>query len=96
MICVAVAYRIVEGKESEALAMFRELAEATRREPGCRLYLLHRAASDPRTFFLYEQYDDQAALDAHRATEHFERLAKNGLWPITEDRNPVVGSLLEF
>ena len=31
------------------------------------MYLAHRSTTDPRRFFLYEQYDDQAALDAHRA-----------------------------
>jgi quinol monooxygenase YgiN len=88
MICVAVTYVMKAGHEDEAPALFAKLAEATRAEPGCRMYLAHRSTSDPRRFFLYEQYDDQAALDAHRQAPHFEQFAKGGLFPIIESRSP--------
>ena len=52
------------------------------------MYQVHRSSSDPRTFFIYEQYDDQAALDAHRATPHFLEHARDGLFPILESRTP--------
>jgi quinol monooxygenase YgiN len=88
MICVAVTYVIKPGHEDEAVALFAKLTEHTRAEPGCRMYLAHRSTADPRRFFLYEQYDDQAALDAHRAAPHFEQYAKGGLFPIIESRSP--------
>ncbi len=88
MICVAVTYVIKAGHEDEAVALFAELTGPTRAEPGCRMYLAHRSVADARRFFLYEQYDDQAALDAHRDSLHFEKFAKNGLFPIIESRAP--------
>jgi quinol monooxygenase YgiN len=88
MICVAVTYVIQAGHEDEAVALFARLAEATRAEPACRMYLAHRSTTDPRKFFLYEQYDDQAGLDAHRASPHFERYGKEGLFAILESRSP--------
>jgi quinol monooxygenase YgiN len=88
MICVAVTYVVKPGREEEAVALFARLTEPTRAEPGCRMYLAHRSTADPRKFFLYEQYDDQAALDAHRASPHFEQYAKGGLFPIIESRSP--------
>ncbi len=88
MICVAVTYVVKAGHEEQAVDLFRRLTEATRAEPGCRMYLAHRSSADPRRFFLYEQYDDQAALDAHRAAPHFEQLAKGGLFAIIESRSP--------
>jgi quinol monooxygenase YgiN len=90
MICVAVTYVIKSGHEDEAVALFRMLTERTRAEPGCRMYLAHRSMSDQRRFFLDEQYDDQAALDAHRAAPHFEQYAKHGLFPILESRSPEI------
>ena len=63
MICVAVTYVIKTGHENEAVALLAKLTEATRSEPGCRMYLAHRSTTDPRRFFLYEQYDDPAALE---------------------------------
>jgi len=90
MICVAVTYVIKAGFEDEAMALFGKLTGPTRAEPGCRMYLAHRSTTDPRSFFLYEQYDDQAALDAHRASPHFEQFAKGGLFPIIESRSPEI------
>ena len=90
MICVAVTYVIRSGHEDEAVALFAKLTEHTRAEPGCRMYLAHRSTVDSRRFFLYEQYDDQAALDAHRAAPHFEQYAKGGLFPIIESRTPEI------
>jgi quinol monooxygenase YgiN len=88
MICVAVTYVIKPGHEDEAVAFFARLTEHTHTEPGCRMYVAHRSLSNPRQFFLYEQYDDQAALDAHRTAPHFEQYAKGGLFPIIESRAP--------
>lgn len=90
MICVAVTYVIQPGHEEEAVGLFRALTGPTRAEPGCRMYLVHRSTSDPRTFFLYEQYDDHAALEAHRASEHFQTYVTNGLFLILESRAPVI------
>ena len=33
----------------------------------------HRSPDDPRLFFIYEQYDDEAAFQAHAQTDHVER-----------------------
>jgi autoinducer 2-degrading protein len=90
MICVAVTYVIQAGREGEAVEFFEKLTPASRAEPGCRFYLAHRAADDPRRFFLYEQYDDQEALDAHRASPHFQEFVANGLFLILEKREPLI------
>jgi len=96
MICVAVTYLIQEGREAKAVELFRSLAEATRAEPGCKMYIVHRAITEPRRFFLYEQYIDQAALDAHRSSPHFEKYAKGGLFPLLESRSPELYTLLDL
>jgi quinol monooxygenase YgiN len=88
MICLAVTFIVRSGHEDEAITLFAKLTEHTRAEPGCRMYLAHRSTSDPTKFLLYEQYDDQAALDAHRAAPHFEQYAKGGLFLIIESRTP--------
>lgn len=92
MICVAVTYVIKPGREEEAAELFRPLTRETRLEPGCRMYQVHRSTTDPRRFFLYEQYDDQAALDAHRASPHFARYVAGdgGLLSIIENRTPEI------
>lgn len=86
MITVAVSYVFVAEKLAEAEGYLRELIVQTRKEPGCRTYEVSRSKEDARAFFLYERYDDEAALDAHRASPHFLRYGKNGIQTIAESR----------
>ena len=64
----------------EIATTLRELAAASRKEPGCISYIPHRLESDPDTIVIYEQYRDMAALDAHRASPHFALYAIGGLY----------------
>ena len=86
MICVAVTYLIQPGLEEEAIKLFATLTEHTHTEPGNLFYLVHRSPTEPRRFFIYEQYTDQAALDAHRASAYFAQYATNGLFNMLEKR----------
>ncbi len=40
-------------------------------EPGCRQFDVCRDPAHPALFFLYELYDDEAAIDAHLHSPHF-------------------------
>ena len=86
MICVAVTYLIQPGQEEKALELFVALTEQTHAEAGNLYYLVHRSPTEPRRFFIYEQYTDQAALDTHRASSHFVQYVTNGLFLILEKR----------
>jgi len=44
-------------------------------EPGCREFNIHVKADNPNHVFIYEVYDSAAALEAHRATDHFKKYA---------------------
>ncbi len=68
-------------EDREEIAGFlRELATASRQEPGCVSYDPHAVESEPDTILIYEQYRDEAARDAHRASLHFQRWAIGGLY----------------
>lgn len=96
MVCLAVTYVVLPNREEEALGLFARLTEATRAEPGCRFYQVHRSPEDPRHFFLYEQYVDDAALATHRSSPHFEEYVQRGLFRIIESRTPRVWTPLDF
>jgi quinol monooxygenase YgiN len=75
------------GREDRIVEVLEELARASNAEPGCRLYQPHRATDDGRAFFIYEQYDDEAAFEAHVASEHFKRLVEGEAIPeLLDDR----------
>jgi autoinducer 2-degrading protein len=86
MITLVVNYVIRPGHEQEAEGFLRELRTASRSESGCRTYEVHRSLEEPRAFLIFEQYDDQAALEAHRETPHFLQFGRNGLQTIMESR----------
>jgi quinol monooxygenase YgiN len=81
---LVVRMTVREGEEERAAELIGRLAEATRKEPGNVHYIAHRAADDPRVFMFYEQYADQAAFEAHGASEHFQSLALNGLFTLLD------------
>jgi len=60
----------VEGFKAAA----PELMAKVRQEPGNHAYIGHQSPEDPTRFVFYEQYDDEAALLAHR-----ENLASLGV-----------------
>ncbi len=88
MVCLAVTYVAQAGHEEEVIDFLRTMTGHTRQEPGNLMYLAHRSPIEPRRFFLYEQYTDQAALDAHRAAPYFEQYVLNGLIKVLESRVP--------
>jgi quinol monooxygenase YgiN len=88
MVCLAVTYLVLPNRDAEAVELFRKLTPASRAEPGCRFYQAHRSPTEPRRFFIYEQYRDEAALEAHRKSPHFEEYVQRGLFKIIESRTP--------
>jgi quinol monooxygenase YgiN len=73
-----------ESTRDEAVATMRSLADATRTEPGCELYIPTQDPENPRSFLFYEQYADKAAFEAHGASPHFQELAVGKLFGLME------------
>jgi len=79
MIVLAVTWKAHPGKENEVVRVFSLLQTEARKEPGCLMFVVHRGHEDRFLFFVYEQYKDEAALEAHRATPHFKKYAQGEL-----------------
>ena len=79
MVVLAVNWMAKVGHESEVAALFSKLTEESRKEPGCLMYQVHRHKTEPRRFFIYEQYKDDAGLESHRAAPHFLQFARKEL-----------------
>jgi len=54
------------GKGDALAAEMNRIAVEVRKEEGNHGYTVHQAVDDGDTVMIYEQYNDQAALDAHR------------------------------
>jgi len=84
MVVLAVTWMAKTGREAEAAAILEKLTGESRKEPGCVMYQVHKHKTDPRRFFIYEQYKDDAALEAHRTATHFLQLAKKDLVKVAD------------
>jgi (4S)-4-hydroxy-5-phosphonooxypentane-2,3-dione isomerase len=69
----AVDIDVVPGQIDAYLAALKENGAAAVTEPGCREFNITVSQKDPNHVFIFEVYDNTAALDAHRATDHFKK-----------------------
>ena len=92
MVVLAVTWMAKAGREADVAGIFGKLTEESRKEPGVLMFQVHRHKTEPRRFFIYEQYKDDASLEAHRTAPHFLQFARKEL-PKVADR--VEGHLYE-
>ena len=65
---VVATLRVKEDKVDEAKKLFAELQETTRaNEPGTLAYIFHQKKDDPKTFIVYEKYENDEAFKTHGA-----------------------------
>jgi quinol monooxygenase YgiN len=60
------------GSEEELRALLLSIVEPTRKEDGCIQYDLHVSTAEPGKFLFFENWEDQAALAKHAASEHLK------------------------
>ena len=97
MVVLAVTWVAKPGHEEEVAGIFGKLQAASRQEPGCLMYVVHRHRTDSTRFFIYEQYRDDAALEVHRQSPHFQEYAIRALKDIGDRKegelfSPLSGS----
>jgi quinol monooxygenase YgiN len=80
------------GRETQVESILRGMVVNTRQEPGCLRYdLLKTQLNERDVFVLFEKYQDQAALEAHRATPHYKDYRRDIMDHLSE---PIEVSLL--
>lgn len=95
IICVAAEWRTHPEHADTVRGLMQEAAAAVRaHEPDNLLYVAHQDPKDPTHFLFYEQYANQAALDAHVASAHYKELVVGQLVPLLTERNVTLYRLL--
>jgi quinol monooxygenase YgiN len=87
MVSFIVRLTFHQEDRADVAESLRLLAAASRLEPGCVSYIPHQLEGDPDTVLIYEQYLDQKALAAHRASEHFKKHAVGGVYQKMRERH---------
>lgn len=73
MISVTVRMKFKPEDREQIQDALRALTAASRLEPGCVTFIPHTREADPDTVVMYEQYRNQAAREAHAASDHFKK-----------------------
>jgi quinol monooxygenase YgiN len=71
----AVDLDIAPDQMDAYMAAIKENGSASVTEPGCRMFNITVQADKPNHVFLFEVYDSETALKAHRETDHFKKYA---------------------
>jgi quinol monooxygenase YgiN len=72
-------FRFPKEHVNDAVAAFRELASASRRDPGNLGYNIYRGTDDGQEFYVVEHWATPEALAAHQRTEAFIHLGQGVL-----------------
>ena len=75
-----------EGEEGNVRTALEQLYAPSNAEEGCLMWQPHVDVENPRVFLVYEQYVDASALEAHAASEHFQRYGIEDAIPRLESR----------
>ena len=85
-ITVVARWQPAGGVHGEVLALIAELRPKSLAEPGCLAYEVYQSVDEPRSILLVERYRDQAALDSHKASAHYQELVVGLVLPLLSDR----------
>jgi len=76
MLGVIAKIKVKDGQQAQFEETAKRLVAAVNaNEPGCKLYALHKT-DDPLLYVFMERYEDQAAVDAHRGSDHFKTIGR--------------------
>ena len=67
---------IKPDKVDAFIAATKDLIEKSRAEEGCVSYSLYQDPRDKTKFLFFEEWKNQAAVDYHFATEHFQKFGE--------------------
>lgn len=87
MRAIIVDFEALPGKGDEVRDVLQTQARnALEKEPGCRQFDVCGDPDDPHKFFLYELYDDDAAVEAHGQYDHYAAF-RVSIDPLLKSRN---------
>ena len=72
---VAIEIDAKAGEEQAVADALAALIAPTMAEPGVKLFLPYRSPTDPKAFFIFELYRDEAGWAEHQRTDHFKAFA---------------------
>ncbi|MDF1717856.1 MAG: putative quinol monooxygenase [Antarcticimicrobium sp.] len=83
MLIITGTFEVAPDRIEAAQSAMTKMMQATRAEAGCLTYDFSQALGAPQRFRVYEEWEEAAALDAHRQSAHMTTyraaMAENGV-----------------
>lgn len=83
-------WQVRPGQLDAVLGLLSQVARDSTAEEGNLFYEVHQGNADKNTLVLFEGYRDEAALSAHRNSEHFQAIVVGQIVPLLEAREVVL------
>lgn len=83
-------WKVNASETPRVLKLLPELAARTRKEEGNLFYTVYQSKNDPNEFILHECYADQHAADAHRQSDHYQKIVVGEIVPHLESRTVTI------
>lgn len=89
-------WQVKEGRLENVLQLLAHVTRHTLQEEGNLFYKVHQSNTDANNILLYEGYTNQAAVEVHRNSAHFQQLVIGGIIPQLENREVILASELDM
>ena len=76
-----VKWVLKEAEVSRIQKLLPELTERSRNENGNVFFTVYQSEAEANVFVLHECYADAEAAEAHRGSEHYQRIVVNEIIP---------------
>ncbi|GEQ05918.1 antibiotic biosynthesis monooxygenase [Staphylococcus gallinarum] len=76
MITINAIMKVNPAQRENYLELVKPLVEGANNEPGSLFYQHFEQTNEPNTFAFIERYEDEAAVEAHNNSAHFQQFFK--------------------
>src|SRR5690606_36339006 len=87
---VFATWQVKEGHIDTVLNVLKTVREESTKENGNLFYTIQQSNTDSNTLILFEGYTNEAAVEEHRNTSHFQDLILGQIVPLFASREIVL------
>ncbi|MBW8243644.1 antibiotic biosynthesis monooxygenase [Muricauda oceani] len=87
---VFATWQVKEGHIDTVLNVLKTVREESLKEHGNLFYTVQQSNTDTNTLILFEGYRNEAAVEEHRNTSHFQDLLLGQIVPLLANREIVL------
>lgn len=85
-------WQVKEGQLDNVLQLLTEAVKKSREEAGNLFYTVNQSTTDAHTLMLYEGYVNEAAVNEHRNSAHFQETVIGQIVPLLENREVILAT----